>query len=57
VPVDDIRAALRDRGFLDVDDETQDITPTARSRLSRAKSELLEKKTLIQAKRLIWRPN
>lgn len=57
VLVNAIRDELRDRGFLDMNDATQEITSTARSRLSRAKNELLSKKTLVESKRLIWRPN
>ena len=56
VSVNAIKDELKDRGFLDMD-EKGEIASTARSRLSRAKTELLGKKALIEAKRLIWRPN
>ena len=56
VSVDDIRDELRDRGFLELND-AQEITSTARSRLSRAKTELLNKTVIIERKGLIWRPN
>jgi hypothetical protein len=56
VSVDAIRDELRDRGFLELND-AQEITSTARSRLSRAKTELLSKTVIIERKGLIWRPN
>ena len=55
VCVDAIRDELRDRGFLKMDDATGGITNTCRSRFSRAKSELLRKKALVESKKLIWR--
>ena len=51
-----VRDALKDRGLLDIDDETLQITPTGRTRFRRAKSELIGSKTLIELKGLIWRP-
>ena len=36
-----VRDALKDRGLLDIDDETLQITPTGRTRFRRAKSELI----------------
>jgi AAA domain-containing protein len=51
-----VRDALKDRGLLDIDDETLQITPTGRTRFRRAKSELIGSKTLTELKGLIWRP-
>jgi hypothetical protein len=56
VKVEAVRDALKDRGLLDIDDETLTITPTGRTRFRRAKSELIGSKTLIEHKGLIWRP-
>jgi hypothetical protein len=52
VSVDAIRDELRDRGFLELND-AREITSTARSRLSRAKTELLNKTVIIERNGLI----
>ena len=51
-----VRDALKDRGLLDINDETLQITPTGRTRFRRAKTELIGSKTLTELKGLIWRP-
>jgi AAA domain len=56
VRVNAIRDDLKERGLIDMDDETLVITPTGRTRFRRAKSELIGSKTLIEHKALIWRP-
>ncbi len=56
VPVNAIRDALRDRGLLETDDSGA-ITGGARSNFSKAKTILLGKQTLMEDKKLIWRPN
>ena len=56
VRVSAVRDALKDRGFLEMDDATLAISANGRSRFARAKTELLGKNTLMEAKGLIWRP-
>jgi hypothetical protein len=54
VPVDAVRDAVRDRGFLDVKD-TGGLTPGARKLFGRAKTDLIVKQTIIEADGRIWR--
>jgi AAA domain len=49
-----IRAEVQNRGFLDTD-EKGNVTPTSRSHYSRAKTNLLAKPVLVEAKGLTWR--
>lgn len=54
VKVDAIRDELRNRGHLDTTEKGQ-ISPTDRTHLRRAKSELLGKGDFVEAEGLIWR--
>jgi hypothetical protein len=56
VSVEKLRDELKSRGFLGVD-EAGKITNTGRSNLHRAKTDLLNKQTLIEAEGMIWRGN
>ncbi|WP_018407676.1 AAA family ATPase [Methylocystis rosea] len=54
VDADDLREDLRDRGFLEVDDDGN-ITDTGRRNLFRAKKSLLDAKRFAETGRKIWR--
>ncbi|SEB85883.1 AAA domain-containing protein [Rhizobiales bacterium GAS191] len=55
VHVDELRAEVRDRGFLDKNDKGA-ITATARSNFRHAKVKLIAAGKLIESEDLIWRP-
>ena len=54
VPVKDIREELKNRGFLDVDDEGK-ITATSRSHFNRSRCTLCNVKNFAERSGLIWR--
>jgi len=61
VPAVAIHTELKDSGFLEIEGVSTDgnsrLTRRCQSQLSKARTELLGKKTLIERKGLIWRPN